>query len=93
MATDTKAPLIQPLPWRVVEERLVDANGFTVLHGVTPDEAEFIVRAVNHHDELIAALQACSFQLGLLCLAHRDFSEASAKAIDASEAVLAKVRG
>jgi hypothetical protein len=54
---------------------------------------EVVAHAVNAHDELIAALQACSFQLGLLCLAHQDFSEASAKAIDASEAVLAKERG
>jgi hypothetical protein len=52
--------LIQPLPWHVdggiVSGQVVDANDVVVFHGVTRDEAEFIVRAVNSHQALVDAL-------------------------------------
>lgn len=61
MATVEK--LIQPLPWRAEAGgeyggRVKDADGHTVTNQVTQDEAELICRAVNAHEELIAALKA-----------------------------------
>ena len=55
--------LIQPLPWRVRDDgkglaSVMDAQDVCVFSYITLDEAEFIVRAVNHHEELVAALKA-----------------------------------
>jgi hypothetical protein len=56
-------PLIQQLPWHVRDDgdelaSVIDENDFCVFTGVTLDEAHFIVRAVNSHEELVAALKA-----------------------------------
>jgi hypothetical protein len=54
---ETVAKLIQPLPWTAESEGsgglwlVRDNNGFSVLGGVTQDEAEFIVRACNSRRE------------------------------------------
>lgn len=59
---DSEKP-IQPLPWHAEREtvgqlwKVVDCNGITGFVGVTQDEAEFICRACNCHDELLAALK------------------------------------
>jgi len=64
--------LIQPLPWRAEAQcddlwRVVDTNDFTVLGGVTADEARYIVEACNAYpalkaqrDALLAALKAAT---------------------------------
>src|SRR3990167_11250440 len=57
-----------PLPWRVMldetfgGDKAVDgiaaADGVVIEDMIHPDDAEFICRAVNHHDALLAALKA-----------------------------------
>ncbi|MFO0452699.1 MAG: hypothetical protein ACK52I_29270 [Pseudomonadota bacterium] len=55
-------------------------------HAETEANAALIVRAVNHHDELVAALD------GLLGHMEAPRSQKASKAWDAAMAVLAKVR-
>lgn len=67
-ATDSPAAasnkLIQPLPWAACHwdhsdlAAVTDAQDVVVFSNVTHDEADFIVRAVNCHDELLAAIKA-----------------------------------
>lgn len=60
MNQTSSQPLIQPLPWTVRLDGdsalVIDANGFAVFSGVTHDEAKFIARACNSHEDLITAL-------------------------------------
>lgn len=46
-----------PLPWRIIGLWLVDANGNDIW-STTEDDAAFIVKAVNAHAALVAALEA-----------------------------------
>lgn len=85
-STEERRLLIQPLPWSPHRNGgysvVRDANGFVVFSHVTHDEAQFIVRAVNHHHELVAALK------WFLCAGtEREMDRARDKA----EAALAKV--
>jgi hypothetical protein len=58
-ASVTSAPA-SPLPWHRVhaEVPIIDADGFGVARVPYPENAKFIVRAVNNHDALLAALKA-----------------------------------
>jgi len=53
--------------------------------------ADLIVRAVNRHTALIAALKECSFRLAALVAASGDCSEANGRALDAAIAALKDV--
>lgn len=53
----------QILPWTVRDDPhsalygVFDANGFIVIDGLLLAEAEFVVRAVNHFDQMLEALK------------------------------------
>lgn len=85
---DNTEKLIQPLPWSTERGAsglwyVRDSNGFVVFGEVTEDEAEHIVKAVNHHAELVEALQKIADST-VSVLGH-------ARAIATANAVLAKV--
>jgi hypothetical protein len=89
-----EGPVIQPLPWEIGPEGyIVDANGI-MLSMLTSDEKRLIVRCVNSHDALLAALKDVTehlesqrdFQLG-----NGDAEEYSAR--DRARAAIAKAEG
>lgn len=53
------------LPWSCAENgtTIVDADGAPAAYGLSLDETPAIVRAVNNHDALVAALQEAVRQI------------------------------
>lgn len=55
MTTEGK---VSPLPWYAVGDMVIDADGNAVINECDTDEAaSLVVRAVNAHDRLVAALE------------------------------------
>ena len=107
MSTQPEVERHSPLPWTVEPPQVpsglthiyaIDPHAagdpgdyVTVADYVNPDDAAFIVRAVNSHAELVQALEQCSFALGKL-VPSGDFSDANWWALDAAVAALAKAK-
>ena len=84
----------RPLPWRVEDEDVVDAEGCSITwgaygyeSGVADDAAKHIVACVNAMPDVVAALEAAEAMLDVYADGHR------CEAIDVVRAALAKLRG
>ena len=79
------SPRHSQLPWRKGHGRMIeDAAGFvlgelTTSNMYTPANAEFIVRAVNCHDELVVALRGARAELEMVAYSRRMSAEAFKK--------------
>ena len=76
MAKTATEKLIPPLPWRAAGRLIHDANGLAI-GSFNAEEAEFISRACNAHDELLAALKdlrdLCAAAFRVIDAHHREF--------------------
>jgi hypothetical protein len=93
-----------PGPWRICDDAdVVDARGRYVAtaHDATSDvgtaveyaNAEFIVRACNSHDALLAALEACQAELYRVTSERNASSPHSDMIVCDARAAIAQARG
>lgn len=98
-AESNEPPAHTPTPWKRGDANLCDTDGYAVLYagvggkGSFSANLDFALRAVNAHDELVAALKDARISFANLVDYWGIPRDETDKQIDAIDAALAKARG